>query len=370
MDTVADPGISTRDRLAGMPEDRVLSTPRSPHARLDVADAPAIRGLGFRRFRGDEDFPLMAAVAERCKAADQHEFVETVEDLRRYYRHLVNSDPSADMLFIEMFGELIGYTRVWWAQVVDGPRIYSHFAHLVPEWREKGIRRAMLRHSERRLREIAADHTTEVARWFESGSSDTERNWRDLLEHHGYEPVRYSFEMVRPTLADIFDVPLPLGLEVRPVGPEDYLTVWRAAREAFRDHWGFVEAEWTDPQFESWQEHETFNPELWQVAWDGNEVAGMVLNYISAAENSRYGRQRGYTETICVRRPWRRRGLARALIARSLKRLRQLGMTEAGLDVDAESPHGALGLYESLGYTPVKGWTTYRKPLDTGPAGN
>lgn len=370
MNTVADPGISTRDKPAAMPKDDVIVATRSDRIRLEVADAPAIQGLSFRRFRGDEDFPLMVAVADRCKLADQDEFVETLEDLRRYYRHLVNSDPSTDMLFVEMDGELIGYTRVWWSQIVDGPRTYCHFANLVPEWREKGIRHAMLWHSERRLREIAADHTTKVARWFESGSSDTERNWTALLEHHGYEPVRYSFEMVRPTLADIPELPLPPGLEVHPVGPEDYLTVWQAAREAFRDHWGFVEAEWADTQFESWQAHETFTPELWQVAWDGPEVAGMVLNYISGAENTRYGRQRGYTETICVRRPWRRRGLARALISRSLRHHRELGMTEAGLGVDAENQHGALGLYESMGYAAIKRWTTYRKPLDTGPAGS
>ncbi len=370
MSTVAEPGIGILDNLAGTPEDSASAATPSRQARLEVADPPAIQALSFRRFRGDEDFPMMLDVADRCKVADQDEFVETLEDLRRYYRHLVNSDPSTDMLFVEMDGELIGYTRVWWAQIVDGPRIYCHFANLVPEWREKGIRRAMLRHSERRLREIAAGHTTEVERWFEAGSSDTERNWTELLERHGYNPIRYSFEMMRPTLDDIPIHPLPRGLEVRPARPVHHRKIWRAARDAFRDHWGFVEAEWADTQFASWQEHETFKPELWQVAWDGSEVAGMVLNYVSAAENTRYGRQRGYTETICVRRPWRRRGLARALIARSLRQLRQLGMTEAALGVDAENPNGALGLYESMGFTAIKRWTTYRKPLDTGPAGD
>ena len=68
---------------------------------------------------------------------------------------------------------------------------------------------------------------------------------------------------------------------------------------------------------------------LWRVAWDGDEVAGQVRSFINAEENERRGRLRGYTEHISVRRPWRRRGLARALIAASFPLLRARGMTEA-----------------------------------------
>ena len=90
----------------------------------------------------------------------------------------------------------------------------------------------------------------------------------------------------------------------------------------------------------------------------------MVLNYVDRAENEAYNRKRGYTETICVRRPWRRRGVARALIARSLRELRDLGMTEAALGVDAQNPSGALRLYEGMGFRPVKRHTAYRKSMD------
>lgn len=341
-----------------------MTRPNSDETRIVVPNAPDIEGLSFRGFLGDEDFPRMLEVSDRCKVADDQDYVETLDDLRRYYRHLVNSDPTKDMLFVEMNGELIGYSRVWWTQIVDGPRTYGHFAKLVPEWRDQGIRRAMLRHNERRLTKIAATQCVDLERYFEALSSDGEHSWMGLLESEGYKPVRYGFEMVRPDLEEVPSLPLPEGLEVRPVRPEEYQTIWGAAREAFRDHWGFSEEEWADTRFESWQEDDTFTPDLWEVAWQGTEVAGMVLSFVDVAENRSYGRQRGYTETICVRRPWRRRGLARALIARSLNKLRELGMTEAALGVDAESEHGALQLYESLGYTVTKRWITYRKPLD------
>lgn len=90
----------------------------------------------------------------------------------------------------------------------------------------------------------------------------------------------------------------------------------------------------------------------------------MVRNYIDERENEEYGRKRGYTENISVRRPWRRRGLARALIAESFLFLRDLGMEEAALGVDAENLSGALRLYESMGFEQVKRWTDYRKNLE------
>ncbi|MBN1247017.1 MAG: GNAT family N-acetyltransferase, partial [Anaerolineae bacterium] len=63
-------------------------------------------------------------------------------------------------------------------------------------------------------------------------------------------------------------------------------------------------------------------------------------------------------------RPWRRQGLARALIARSLAIHKAQGMTETALGVDALNPNGALQLYRSMGYVQTKKYTVYRKPLE------
>ena len=89
-----------------------------------------------------------------------------------------------------------------------------------------------------------------------------------------------------------------------------------------------------------------------------------MRSYISPEENARHGRLRGYTESISVRRPWRRRGLARALIGASFPLLRARGMREAALGVDTENTSGALRVYESCGFRPVSRSATYRKPLN------
>ena len=54
--------------------------------------------------------------------------------------------------------------------------------------------------------------------------------------------------------------------------------------------------------------------------------------------------------SVFTRRPWRRRGLASALIGRSLALLQERGMTSAMLSVDVDNPTGALGLYEAAGF--------------------
>ncbi len=327
-----------------------------------VTGAPAIPGLSFRQFRGEKDYPDMVAVIEGCNRVDGIDHTDTVENVAATYRHLVNCDPYKDMLFVRMEGKMIGFSRVWWILKSDGMRAYTHFAMLLPEWRGKGIRRAMLRYNEQRLREIATGHPREVKRIFETWAADTEVDWDSLLVSEGYKPARYLFEMVRQDLNEIPDLPLPEGIEVRPALPQHYRTIWDAEAEAFQDHWGATE--WRDEWFERFQELSFFNPGLWQVAWDKDQVAGMVLNFIDEEENKEYHRKRGYTENISVRRPWRRRGLARALLARSLKVLEDHGMTEAALAVDAENISGALGLYEGMGFRTVKRHTTYHKPLD------
>lgn len=329
---------------------------------LTVTGAPAIPRLTFRGFRGQADYPAMVQVIEESKQVDQIERTESVKDIARNYEHLVNCDPYRDMLFAEMHGQVIGYSRVWWNQELDGTRTYQHFVFLTPEWRGQGVRRAMLRYNERRLREIAGDHPADGPRFFESWVADTEAEWEALLVAEGYQAVRYALRMVRPNLEDIPDLPLPEGLQVRPVPPEHYRTVWKAAEEAFRDAWGA--SEWRDEYYEDWISSPTFMPGLWQVAWDGEQVAGMVLNQINEAENDEYNRKRGYTQVICVRRPWRKRGLARALIARSFRVLKEQGITEAALGLDAQNLHGALRLYESMGFRVVKRFTTFRKEVD------
>ena len=329
-----------------------------------IPNAPAIAGLTFRRFRGAEDYPKMVGVSLASAEADQIERVATVEDVANTYAHLVNSDPYQDMIFAEVDDEVIGYSRGLWRQGEDGVRLYELFGFLAPAWRRKGIGETMLRWMEARLQSIAGAHSALETGLLEIYVQADNTGLAAMVENNDYRPVRYFVEMVRPDLEDIPDFSLPQGLEVRPVLPEHYRPIWDAHEEAFRDHWGYAAA--TEADYQSWLENKTiFQPGLWQIAWDTgtHEIAGQVRTFINAAENEKYNRKRGYTEFISVRRPWRKRGLARALIALSLRLQKELGMTESALGADSENTSGATRIYEDCGFHVTKRDALYRKPI-------
>jgi ribosome biogenesis GTPase len=230
-----------------------------------------------------------------------------------------------------------------------------------PGVRRQGVGRAILHGLEELARDMAAEVSTQPRRFYASWCVDSAEETRTLLTDEGYRPVRYFVEMVRDALADVPPVPLPDGLEMRPVEPADHRRIFDAQAEAFRDHWGA--RDWTDEMFEGLFRAPDLDTSLWRVAWAGDEVASVCANWVYAAENERLGVRRAWLEQVSVRRPWRRRGVARALIAASLHAFAERGLTSAALGVDSDNPTGALGLYEGLGFRVHKPATSYRKGM-------
>jgi mycothiol synthase len=329
---------------------------------IDIQNALAITGLTFRHFQGESDYSRIAAVITASQRADQVERTVTADDVADAFQHLTNCDPYLDSVVAEIDSKMIGYSRGWWEDESAG-RIYKHNGFLIPEWRRKGIGQAMLFWTENRFREIAATHTPEIAKFFHVNVSQFQLGTIVMLERSNYQPIRYYYEMVRPTLDNILDFPLPDGIEIRPANPDHYRAIWKAVEETSQDEWGYKKL--TDDDYQEWLTSPDFQPHLWQVAWDinTNQVVGSVLAYIQHDENKQFSRKRGYTEGIGVVRSWRRRGLARALISRSLQAQKIAGMTESALVADSDSKSNVTKLYESCGFQIVKRDTIYRKPM-------
>ena len=192
--------------------------------------------------------------------------------------------------------------------------------------------------------------------------STSEKDLVALLESRGYLPVRYETHMVRDLSEPFPEAPMPPGLEVRPVKPEQLRHIFEASNEAFRDHWGSRDE--SEEEYKSQLESPEFRPELWKVAWDGDQMASVIHNFVDEKENEEYNRKRGYTEGICTRRPWRKLGLARSLLVQSMQMFKEMGMTETALSVDSQNISGAVRLYESVGYRKVKQQIVYRKPIE------
>jgi mycothiol synthase len=325
-----------------------------------LPDAPSIPGLTFRRFDMDRDLTPLVELIVEANLADHDDFLPSVEDFRNELEHHGGFDLARDMIVADLGGTLVGGT-LQTARVRAGVVQHEIDGWVGLEHRRRGIGRALLHWVEDRSRQAAAESTAPephaITRWV----SETQTGAIALVKAEGYQQVRYGFMMVRSLADPIPDPPMPDGLEVRPVVEADHRRIWEADAEAFRDHWDAGER--TEEDFVALFSTPGIDTSMWRVAWDGDEVAGSVMNFVFTEEIEKLGIRRAWLEHISVRRPWRKRGLAAALIADSLHELRARGFEEAALGVDAENLSGALRLYESLGFRRYRMGIAFRKPI-------
>jgi mycothiol synthase len=182
---------------------------------------------------------------------------------------------------------------------------------------------------------------------------------RSALDARGYRPIRHSFHMLIDATDSQPEPNWPEGIAVRTYDPDrDEQRVYEANTESFADHWDFHPLpmdEWRRRSFEG----ENFDPALWILAEDGEELAGISLNFWHFSGDRTFG----WVGVLGVRRPWRRRGLGLALLRHSFADFAARGATRVGLGVDAENTTGAVRLYERAGMHIARRYDQYEKPL-------
>lgn len=326
-------------------------------------ELPTLDGVTFRRFRGAEDYAPVTELTNAAHRAYGIEEVVSVEETAHEFEHPgAESDLSRDMIFAEAGGQLIGNANVEDSVRFDGDRVFFHDTLVHPDWQSR-LEPALLQFVEARSREIAAERPMDGPHFFAAWRPEANAASVQMLLASGYFAARHYFEMRRDLTSALPELAAPTGVAVRPFESSEanYRAVFVANREAFKDHWG--SRPWTEDDYQRWLVDPTHDTDLWRIAWDvaTGEVAGVAINTIFAADNATYGFKRGWVENLSVRRPWRGRGLAKALLAGSFAALRKRGMTEAMLGVDAANPTGALQLYESVGFEVYKRNAVYRK---------
>jgi mycothiol synthase len=159
-------------------------------------------------------------------------------------------------------------------------------------------------------------------------------------------------------MEDLPEAVLADGYTLRPPEPDELPAVHAMMVEAFADHWG--EYLGSDFTIEEWVEDPRFRRDLVVVGWRGDEPASVVCNIVEPMPD---GSLRGLLDSVCTHPRHRRRGLARAVVARSLELLRAEGAGSAYLGVDTDNHNRALALYESCGFGRVSTSVNYRRPM-------
>lgn len=174
---------------------------------------------------------------------------------------------------------------------------------------------------------------------------------RSLLESRGFCEVRRHYVMAIQLEFEPNEPTLPDGLAIDTFREDEACAFHAAGGEAFAEEWGFH----SFPFDEWWAMRKDDDKSLWFVIRDGGEIAALAR-----CEPMLGG---GSVGMLAVRKPWRKRGLGRALLLHAFGEFRRRGFDRASLGVDSENPTGATRLYESVGMRVESVHVTYEKEL-------
>jgi mycothiol synthase len=244
-------------------------------------------------------------------------------------------------------GKWIGYVEVWDG---DDPPVQVHLWGCVhPEFQHQGIGTQLQSWAEDRARQALTRLPDDVRATMRMTTVGTNEPAIRLFKKRGASLVRRYWDMQIELADEVAETSLPEGLRLITYDQfNDLKAVYRADDEAFQDHWGYVQEPFEEafPKWKHWMtDPVVFDPTLWFLAMDGEELAGIAL----CREQSDEDPDMGWVRVLAVRRPWRKRGLGLALLLHSFGELRRRGKKRAGLGVDSGSLTGATRLYEKAG---------------------
>ena len=319
--------------------DEIILAPDLKLRSAQWADLNAVAQLMYDVWEDDGDVTMAA----------------TPEDLKiRWEKSGFNLEQ--DTFVVETLdGRIVGFDQF---DNQYGHAILEAEGYVHPEFKGRGIGTSLLRAVERRAYEEMLLAEPDVRISLRSPINHRDQAAHELHRKESYTPLRYYWRMEINLTAPPAPTNFPDGIELRLfVKGEHARAVLDAQNESFRDHWGnHAESyeQWAARKFS----REEFDPTLWMIAWDGDQIAGFSQN--------RYRGGIGWIGTLGVRRPWRKRGLGEALLLHSFGEFYKRGTTTIGLGVDAQNPTGATRLYQKVGMRAVSEFVFYEKELRAG----
>jgi mycothiol synthase len=309
--------------------------------------------LTLRTIRRDDLHAVAQLIYEICEVEGDTSTAVTPEDLENEWKY-DGFDLEQDAFTVQTEGgNLVGYGAVF---DVNEHCEMSGDIYVHPKFKGQGVAAALLDALENR---VQAQHVPQAApeqRVFIRVALDNkDEAGKAILMQAGYAPVRYHWRMgIELESAPPAPV-LPEGLEFRPFDKQKHATaIWQARNEAFLGNWGSRQFSFEEFSYFTFENPE-YDPSLWMVVWDGDEVAGFSINQFKMGI--------GWIHILAVRLAWRAKKLGLALLHRSFAEFYQRGTKSIGLGVDAANSTGATKLYQKVGMTTVSEFVTLEKEL-------
>jgi mycothiol synthase len=301
-----------------------------------------------------DDVIALAELRQACEIADYGESETTLEEMRHIWR-MPNFDPVSDTrVVMAPDGQLIGFAQI---EQQEYARIYMD-GKVHPQYRGRGIGSYLMQWGEARAQQLMEKAAPDVRVTLGAHSSSANTSAQALIQEHGFTLARSFWRMG----IDLKEPPAAAqwseGIVVHTMTPGMERAVFAADDDAFRDHWGYM-----PEKYDEWEhgkvKRENFDPTLWFLAMDGAEIAGLGLCAVGE-------RNETWVHVLGVRRPWRRRGIALALLLHAFGEFYKRGLSSIYLSVDAQSLTGATRLYERVGMHVVRQSDRYEKELRAG----
>jgi mycothiol synthase len=301
-----------------------------------------------------DDAEAVARLARICEIELYGEAETTLDDVLTEWQDPTYNLATDAWIVLSPEGKIVGANGVFHREHV---RIYTG-ADVHPDYRNRGIGTYLLQQAEARAYQHVMEAASGIRVTLNTGASSKNIAAQRLLEKHGFKQVR-TFWRMKIELKEVPPAPTwSAGITVRTFTPGMERAVFEADEEAFQDHWGHIPG-----QFEEWEhwtlKREGFDPSLWFLAMDGDEIAGFSL----CKDEKEAG---GWVHVLGVRRPWRRRGVGLALLHHAFGEFYRRSIRNVYLGVDSQNLTGATRLYERAGMHVVRRNFSYEKELRAG----
>lgn len=317
------------------------------HRTRDDSKLLPMSSIELRPLRSDE-IPALCALINRI---EHHDGVPRVLSLDELQEELDQPylDLDADTRVAVEGDQLVGWTWVWNAPTEAILERAFVPGGVDPDHRSRGVGRALLAWSIDRATERMTGRTHGFPRFIRVGAYDWEEANHRLYARLGFTAVRWFDDLIRP-LDDLPSAPIPVGIELREWPDDQDEELRRVRNEAFADHWGSAPLD-VDTWHSVLRGHSA-RPDLSVIAVDTatGEIVGLSHNEVYPEDEELTGRREAWIGHLATARAYRGRGLASAMLARSMQNFTAAGFSHAMLDVDADNPTGAHRLYRALGF--------------------
>jgi mycothiol synthase len=299
---------------------------------------------------------LLLAVAESYGTEDIVGAEDLVEDLRDPY-----VDPERGTIAAFSNGSMIAYAGLRASPGVTGRHEMDLHGAVHPRQRGRGLGTRLLAWAEQAALPLHQARYPGRPLALSASCPAGQDDALALFAAAGYQRARWFHFMSRDLTGAVPDGQLPEGTRIAGYTAGLSETARQVRDEAFRDHWGSAPT-----TAESWQHfvgHERFRPAASFLAYLRGKPAGVLIAHEYDAFRQATGRRECYIATVGVTKAARGRGIASALIRRSLAAAQADGCNIATLYVDAGSPTGALTAGEHMGFTRQRTSVTLIKDL-------